>query len=142
MPTPPHTLQCSEPDRKTLEGVGAEPNTGSAPGGAGQDHPAMRAGARGSDIARRLRVRPNTVIDWRRRFEREGVTGLADRPRPGKPRRYGTDFRTQVLGRVGSTTAEWTSRLGRSRSGPASQDIRACGLACAAQGRRLPGPAA
>ena len=42
-------------------------------------------------------MRPNTVIDWRRRFEREGVPGLADRPRPGKPQRYGADFRKQVL---------------------------------------------
>lgn len=50
-----------------------------------------------SDIAQSLRVRPNTVIDRRRRVEHEGVPGLADSPRPGKPRQYGADFRTQVL---------------------------------------------
>ena len=50
-----------------------------------------------SQIARRLRVRPNTVIDWRRRFEREGMKGLLDRSRPGKPLQYGADFRKQVL---------------------------------------------
>lgn len=50
-----------------------------------------------SQIARRLRIRPNTVIDWRFRFEREGLTGLLDRSRAGKPVRYGTDFRKQVL---------------------------------------------
>jgi transposase len=50
-----------------------------------------------SQIARRLRIRPNTVIDWRRRFEREGLQGLLDRSRPGKPLQYGADFRKQVL---------------------------------------------
>jgi len=50
-----------------------------------------------SQIARRLRVRPNTVIDWRSRFEREGPTGLLDRSRSGKPIQYGTDFRKQVM---------------------------------------------
>jgi len=48
-------------------------------------------------IARRLAVRPNTVVDWRRRFEKEGVAGLRDRPRPGKPRKYGSEFRKSVL---------------------------------------------
>lgn len=50
-----------------------------------------------SQIARRLHVRPNTVIDWRRRLEREGLPGLLDRSRPGKPVQYGADFRKQVL---------------------------------------------
>jgi len=48
-------------------------------------------------IARALRVRPNTVIDWRRRFEREGIAGLHDRPRSGKPPRYRETFRNSVL---------------------------------------------
>ncbi|MHB1938939.1 MAG: helix-turn-helix domain-containing protein [Acidobacteriaceae bacterium] len=48
-------------------------------------------------VAESLQVRPNTVIDWRRRFEREGVAGLRDRPRPGKPPRYTAEFRRQVL---------------------------------------------
>lgn len=48
-------------------------------------------------IARSLNVRPNTVIDWRRRFETEGIAGLRDRPRSGKPPRYTADFRNQVL---------------------------------------------
>lgn len=97
MPKQPRTLRCSEPDRKTLE-EWARSRTQEA-------RLVERAkiimqcvqGHAVSDIARRLRVRPNTVIDWRRRFEREGLTGLADRPRPGKPRRYGADFRKQVL---------------------------------------------
>ena len=45
-----------------------------------------------SQIARRLRVRPNTVRDWRRRFEQEGLPGLLDRSRPGKPAQYWRRF--------------------------------------------------
>ena len=30
-----------------------------------------------NDVAENLNVRPNTVIDWRRRFEAEGVAGAA-----------------------------------------------------------------
>ena len=48
-------------------------------------------------VAERLNVRPNTVIDWRRRFEAEAIAGLQDRPRSGKPRRYTGEFRKHVL---------------------------------------------
>ncbi len=49
------------------------------------------------DIAKRLNVRPNTVINWRQRFECKGIDGLRDRPRSGKPVTYGADFRKKVL---------------------------------------------
>ena len=48
-------------------------------------------------IARDLKIRPNTVIEWRHRFEQKGIEGLYDLPRSGKPPRYGADFRNQVL---------------------------------------------
>lgn len=48
-------------------------------------------------LAKSLKVRPNTVINWRRRFEAQGVAGLHERPRSGKPRRYAEEFRKQVL---------------------------------------------
>ena len=50
-----------------------------------------------AQIAQRLGVRPNTVVQWRRRFEKEGSAGLRDRPRPGKPKKYGAEFRKSVL---------------------------------------------
>ena len=80
-----------------------------------------------SDNAGRLRVRPSTVLDWRRRFGPEGVTGLADLPRPGKPRRMGR-LSHEGAGGVGSPTTEATSRLGRSSGGSTSHDLRAGGL--------------
>jgi len=48
-------------------------------------------------IAQELEVRPNTVIDWRRRFEANGIAGLKDLPRSGKPPRYNAEFRNKVL---------------------------------------------
>ncbi len=53
-------------------------------------------------IVESLQVRPNTVIDWRWHFEREGGTGLRGRPRPGKPPRYTAELRRQVLAALGS----------------------------------------
>lgn len=50
-----------------------------------------------NQIARDMKVRPNTVIDWRRRFAEKGVPGLCDLPRSGKPAHYNKDFRDRVL---------------------------------------------
>jgi transposase len=38
-----------------------------------------------------------TVSTWRKRFAQQGVEGLRDRPRSGKPPRYGAVFRDRVL---------------------------------------------
>jgi transposase len=48
-------------------------------------------------IAERLEVMPNTVVKWRRRFDKDRIAGLRDRPRPGKRRKYGAEFRRGVL---------------------------------------------
>lgn len=45
------------------------------------------------EIAERLGVRPNTVIDWRKRFESEGVEWRYDHQRPIKQRHYTEEFR-------------------------------------------------
>src|SRR5271157_4277195 len=50
-----------------------------------------------NQIAQDLKIRPNTVIDWRHRFEEGGINALRDRPRSGKPPHYGAEFRNQVL---------------------------------------------
>jgi transposase len=88
---------CSEEDKKTLE-VWARSRTLEA-------RLVERAkiiigcldGKPVSHIARELKVRSNTVIVWRQRFEKKGIKGLYDSPRSGKPPRYGVEFRNQVL---------------------------------------------
>ena len=36
-------------------------------------------------IKRRLNTSVDTVIRWRKRYEKQGIDGLQDRPRPGRP---------------------------------------------------------
>ena len=48
-------------------------------------------------IAKDLSVRPNTVIDRRKDFEKRRLKSLKDRPRSGKPRTYTDEFRNRVL---------------------------------------------
>ena len=54
-------------------------------------------------VAASFKVRPNTVIDWWRRFESEGIAGLQERARSGKPPRYTEEFRKQVLSTLEQT---------------------------------------
>jgi transposase len=42
-------------------------------------------------IARRLSVDVDTVSKWRKRFVAEGLAGLKDRPRSGRPRRFAAE---------------------------------------------------
>lgn len=90
-------LVCDEKDRETVERLSRS-----------RTHEArlvLRAriivgcmkGESVAQTAQRLGVRPNAVVKWRRRFEREGGMGLRDRPRPGKPKKYGVEFRKNVL---------------------------------------------
>ena len=39
-------------------------------------------------IAKRLGLAPHTVIKWRKRFFEEGIDGLTDRKRSGRPRSF------------------------------------------------------
>ena len=48
-------------------------------------------------VARELRVSVPSVSKCRQRFSLWGLRGLCDRPRSGKPIRYDTAFRNQVL---------------------------------------------
>ncbi len=46
-------------------------------------------GAQNVDIARRVGVCVDVASKWRKRFCEEGLAGLRERPRPGRPRRFG-----------------------------------------------------
>jgi transposase len=48
-------------------------------------------------VATELKVSIPTVSKWRRRFAAQGLDGLSDHPRSGKPPIYGKDFRDRVL---------------------------------------------
>jgi len=48
-------------------------------------------------IAQEVGLRRSRVVQWRKRFIGEGVAGLEDRPRPGKPRQYSDADRLRVI---------------------------------------------
>ncbi len=55
-------------------------------------------GTASKEIARELRVGPAMVSKWRTRFEREGLSGLHDDHRPGRPPTLDeAEFRTRLL---------------------------------------------
>ena len=83
---PSSVLDLSDQDRATLESW-----TRSSTVSAGQRERAeivlaVAAGAGVSSASRALGVSRPTVIKWRERFTADGVAGLADRPRSGRPK--------------------------------------------------------
>jgi transposase-like protein len=60
-------------------------------------------------IARALGCAVNTVRAWRRRFAREGLPGLYDRPRSGRPGVYGPGARLRIGAAVPSAPPEGCS---------------------------------
>ena len=57
---------------------------------------AAASGERNTVIAARLDVHVNVVSKWRARYAREGLAGLADRKRSGRPRVFGAPVVAQV----------------------------------------------
>jgi Winged helix-turn helix len=56
-----------------------------------------------AEIAALLECHPATVRRWVGRFSSEGVAGLADRPRSGRPRRGGTRLTGRIAALLAST---------------------------------------
>ena len=92
MPRKAPIPECSELDRKILEQWARSRTEESRLVERAKIILKCLRGERVLSIARDLKVRPNTVIEWRRRFEKQGVQGLKDRPRTGKPLHYETGF--------------------------------------------------
>ena len=91
------TLECSKEERETVEWMANSRTEESRLVERAKMVVGCLRGERVSDIAKRLCVRSNTVIEWRNRFAANGCAGLRDRPRTGKPVMYGEDFRKKVL---------------------------------------------
>lgn len=56
-----------------------------------------REGVSGRQIAKRLGREPETVYRQLDRFDKEGLSGLKDRPRPGRPLEYDEQERGQII---------------------------------------------
>jgi transposase-like protein len=78
------------------------------------------AGVSHAEIARRVGVNRQTVINWRARYETSGLAGLDDRPRSGRPRRVDrAKIIAATLTPPPSTlgVTHWSSRLLAARLG-------------------------
>lgn len=87
----PFVVRLSSEDRAVLEGR-AVSRTGSHASVVRARIVLLAAdGARNIDIAARVGVCVDSVSRWRKRFCEEGLGGLSDRPRSGRPRRFGSE---------------------------------------------------
>lgn len=97
MPKKVPPLSCSEETRKTLESWTRSRTLESRLVERAKIIIKCLQGEPGNQIAKDLKIRPNSVSEWRRRFKEKGIAGLYDLPRSGKPVTYGDDFRRNVL---------------------------------------------
>lgn len=70
-----------------------------------------------TEVSRRLRVAPDTVRTWRRRFIEHGLDGLGDEPRPGVPRKITDEDVERVIVKTLESTPKnathWRTGQGR-----------------------------
>ena len=97
MPRKAPQITCSEQERKILERLAASRTEPRQMVERARIILCCLAGKRVQDIALECHTRANTVIKWRDRFVAARIAGLADAQRPGARKKYGIDFRNQVL---------------------------------------------
>jgi transposase len=95
---PPTFIVLSESERKQLESLARAPRTERRYSDRARIILKASAGETTADIAMGMGIRSATVSKWRVRFESEGMEGLYDGYRPGRPPRAGSqDLRAKLL---------------------------------------------
>jgi len=61
---------------------------------------ACATGKQNKEIAAEFKTSVLRISKWRRRFAANGMAGLEDEPRPGKPETYGQAFRDELLSKL------------------------------------------
>ena len=93
--SPPPT--CSDNDRLILNEWASNPGFETRLAERARMICQLLDGKSASEIARDFGIRSQTVIKWRDRFLAHGINGLHDRPRSGKPPKYGENFTGRLL---------------------------------------------
>jgi transposase len=94
---PKAPLVLSEEERQTLERWARRRTSAQAVALRARIVLACAQGATNVAVAERLGIWPQTVAKWRGRFVRERLEGLADEPRPGRPRTIADEQVEQVI---------------------------------------------
>jgi len=84
----PFVIELSDEDRARLEALTRKGTAQARMVERARIVLAAAAGVNNADIADDLGIALNTVIKWRKRFFEEGIAGLVDRKRSGRPRRF------------------------------------------------------
>src|SRR6266478_708057 len=77
---------------------------------------ALAEGLSNKATAGRLATRPATVSKWRGRFARQGLAGVADAPRSGKPRHYQTNDERRIIAALDASPPAGYARWNGTRS--------------------------
>jgi len=95
-------------------------------------------GRSAAQIGRRVGCSANTAQKWRGRFERQGLDGLGDLPRPGKPLVYDHAVRARLIGvpRFRGHLSAWVRRAQREGCGVHAKDASALSTGVPQRGGR------
>src|SRR6202040_2425522 len=81
-------INCTAEDRKELERLSSSRTDEARMVERGKLVLRCLAGRRNDEVATEFGIQAATVATWRKRFATDGLVGLRDRPRPGKPPVY------------------------------------------------------
>lgn len=89
---------------------------------------ALDGGQSVSEVATALHVSRPTVYAWQRRYTEEGLGGLSDRPRPGRPTALSKESVERILHlttqRIPREATHWSTRLMASYAGVSQWQVR------------------
>lgn len=128
MPSSPHVVMPGAADRAVLESAARR---SSAP-----HRLVMRArivllaadGLPNCVIAARLGVCDDTVRKWRRRYCQHGLDGMADAPRPGRPRKFAAHVAVEVKALACELPITTGTPLARWSCPELAREAAACGI--------------
>ena len=106
-------LKVADKDVAILKGWLRAPTLGQGLGLRARVILASSAGEGVRAMARRLRLSPNTVCRWRRRYRRQGLEGLQSAARSGRPRRISSAQELAVVNatlRRPKAATHWSAR--------------------------------
>ncbi len=128
MARPPKKFLVSEQDRATLESWLRARNTRHSLTQRGRIVLLSSQAMAVAKVAERVGMHPINVYSWRRLYEREGVEGLKDRPRPGQPRKLSPAKARQILHdtvhRIPRESTHWSLRLMAKNAGVTVHQVR------------------